>query len=47
MHNDRRLIEDYLLIRIQNPAKKLDHVRREIVSIRFFEILAGAIESHG
>ncbi len=25
-------------IRIQNPAKKLDHVKREIVAARFFEI---------
>ena len=33
-----------LPIRIQNPAKNLDHVKREIVSIRFFEIPAGAIE---
>lgn len=36
-----------LPIRIQNPAKKLDHVKREIAAIRFFEIPAGAIEIHG
>jgi len=35
-----------LPIRIQNPAKKLDHVKREIAAIRFFEIPAGAIESY-
>jgi len=33
-----------LPIRIQNPAKELDHVKREIAAIRFFEIPAGAIE---
>ena len=30
-------------IRIQNPAQKLDHVKREIVTARFFEIPAYAI----
>lgn len=30
-------------IRIQNPARKLDHVKREIVAARFFEIPAEAI----
>ena len=34
---------DEELIRIQNPAKKLDHVKREIVAARFFEIPADAI----
>lgn len=32
---------------IQNPVKKLDHVKREIAAVRFFEIPAGAIEIHG
>ena len=32
-------------IRIQNPAKQLDHVKKELVSIRLFEIPAAAIES--
>ncbi len=30
-------------IRIQNPARKLDHVKREVVTARFFEIPAEAI----
>ena len=30
-------------IRIQNPTKKLDHVKKEIVTARFFEIPAYAI----
>ena len=30
-------------IRIQNPAQKLDHVKREIVAARFFEIPPDAI----
>jgi len=30
-------------IRIQNPAQKLDHVKREVVTARFFEIPAEAI----
>jgi SNF2 family DNA or RNA helicase len=30
-------------IRIQNPVKNLDHVKREIVAARFFEIPANAI----
>jgi len=37
------------LIRIQNPAVKLDHAKREIVAARFFEISAEAIDraKHG
>ena len=31
------------LVRIQNPAAKLDHAKREIVAARFFEIPAAAI----
>jgi len=31
-------------LRIQNPARKLDHVKREIVTARFFEIPANAVE---
>ena len=30
-------------IRIQNPAQKLDHVKREVVTARFFEIPAETI----
>jgi len=30
-------------IRIQNPAQKLDHVKQEVVTARFFEIPANAI----
>ena len=30
-------------IRIQNPAKKLDHAKKKIVTARFFEIPAHAI----
>jgi hypothetical protein len=33
---------DAELIRIQNPAQKMDHVKREIVAARFFEIPSGA-----
>ncbi|MCS6804589.1 MAG: helicase-related protein [Blastocatellia bacterium] len=33
------------LVRIQNPAARLDHAKREIVAARFFEIPAEAIES--
>lgn len=33
------------LIRIQNPAQKLDHVIKEIIPARFFEIPATAIEA--
>jgi len=32
------------LVRIQNPAARLDHAKREIVSARFFEIPAEAIQ---
>jgi superfamily II DNA or RNA helicase len=31
------------LVRIQNPAAKLDHAKREIVAARFFEIPADAV----
>lgn len=31
------------LLRIQNPAAKLDHTKREIVAARFYEISADAI----
>jgi hypothetical protein len=34
------------LVRIQNPAVKLDHAKREIVASRFFEIPAEAINQH-
>ena len=34
-------------IRIQNPAQKLDHVKREVVAARFFEIPASAIGEAG
>jgi hypothetical protein len=34
-------------IRIQNPAQELDHVKREVVAARFFEILASAIGEVG
>ncbi len=33
------------LVRIQNPAVRLDHAKREIVAARFFEIPAEAVES--
>jgi superfamily II DNA or RNA helicase len=32
------------LVRIQNPAARLDHAKREIVAARFFEIPAEAVE---
>jgi len=32
------------LVRIQNPAAKLDHAKREIVAARFFEIPAEAVQ---
>src|SRR5581483_10546223 len=32
------------LVRIQNPAMRLDHAKREIVAARFFEIPAEAVE---
>jgi hypothetical protein len=31
------------LVRIQNPAVRLDHAKREIVAARFFEIPAQAV----
>jgi len=31
------------LVRIQNPAVRLDHAKREIVAARFFEIPAEAV----
>ena len=31
-------------VRIQNPAKDLDHVKREILASRFFEIPATGID---
>ncbi len=33
------------LVRIQNPAVKLDHAKREVVAARFYEIPAGAIQA--
>jgi hypothetical protein len=33
------------LVRIQNPAAKLDHAKREIVAARFYEIPAEALET--
>ena len=35
------------LVRVQNPAARLDHAKREIVSARFFEIPAEALEQIG
>jgi len=35
------------LIRIQNPAVKLDHAKREVFSSRYFLISAEAIEGAG
>jgi hypothetical protein len=32
------------LVRIHNPAAKLDHAKREIMSARFYEISAEAID---
>lgn len=37
------LNENPQLIRIQNPAMKLDHAKREVVASRFFEIPAEAV----
>jgi hypothetical protein len=34
------------LVRIQNPAVKLDHAKREVIASRFFEISADAINQH-
>lgn len=34
------------LVRIQNPAVKLDHAKREVIAARFFEIPAEAINQH-
>ena len=33
------------LVRIHDPAAKLDHAKREIVSARFYEISAEAIDA--
>jgi adenine-specific DNA methylase len=35
------------LVRIQNPAIRLDHAKREIVAARFFEIPAEAVVEAG
>jgi hypothetical protein len=35
------------LVRIQNPAVRLDHAKREIVAARFFEIPAEAVMTVG
>jgi hypothetical protein len=35
------------LVRIQNPALRLDHAKREVVAARFYEIPAEAIEQVG
>jgi len=35
------------LVRIQNPAIRLDHAKREIVAARFFEIPAEAVVQAG
>lgn len=35
------------LVRIQNLAVKLDHAKREIVAVRFFEIPAEVIQQIG
>jgi hypothetical protein len=35
------------LVRIQNPAVRLDHAKREIVAARFFEIPAEAVDLIG
>jgi hypothetical protein len=32
-------------LRIQNPAKRLDHVKREVVAARYYDIPSEAIES--
>ncbi len=34
------------MVAIQNPAERLDHAKREIVSARFFEISSEAINLH-
>jgi hypothetical protein len=34
-------------IRIQNPAQKLDHVKREIVAARYYDVPADAIDQIG
>jgi hypothetical protein len=41
------LSESPELVRIQNPAVRLDHAKREIVAARFYEIPAEAVESVG
>jgi SNF2 family DNA or RNA helicase len=40
-------LEQPELVRIHNPAMKLDHAKREIVASRFFEIPANAINQYG
>lgn len=35
------------LVRIQNPAVKLDHAKREVVTARFFEIPAAIQQAGG
>jgi hypothetical protein len=32
-------------LRIQNPAKHLDHAKKEVVAARYFDIPAAAIET--
>jgi hypothetical protein len=39
-------LEQPELVRIQNPAVHLDHAKREVVTSRFFEIPADAINQH-
>jgi hypothetical protein len=41
------LQDDHELIRIQNPAERLDHAKKEIVVARMFTIPARAIDQHG
>ncbi len=41
--NDKRLIEDYLLI--ESISEKFNHAKKEIVAARFFEIPAEAIDA--
>jgi len=37
--------DSHELVRIHNPAAKLDHVKREIVAARFYEISADALQN--
>jgi hypothetical protein len=32
-------------LRIQNPAKRLDYVKREVVAARYYDIPAEAVEA--